>query len=189
LRRDDTWRFALAAAGMQTASKHSVAIMSARIVTGLFHDATATCTAVDALLSKGFVADEIGVLMTDATRSNAFTIADAKTIENEGCPLTGSVAGATVADIVSTASLVVPGRAFLVAGPMVSVLADAADGVEAATLVGALAGLGFSENEARFVERELEQGGILIGVRTTPRNAMLAKKILRRHGGNALKAA
>jgi len=162
--------------------------MSATIVTGLFHDPSATCTAVDALLSKGFVPDEISILMTDSTRSSAFTIAEAK-LDGDEPPLTASVAGATVADIVSTASLVLPGLTFLAAGPLASVLAGAADGVAADTLVGLLGGLGFRENEARFVQRELEQGGILIGVKTTSTNAMLAKKILRRHGGNALRAA
>jgi hypothetical protein len=165
--------------------------MSAKLVTALFHDRMAASDAVDALLANGFVRDDISVLMSETTHGREFGVVE-HTKAAEGAAVgatTGGIAGAVLGVIAATASLAIPGVGIVVAGPLVAALAGAGAGGAAGTLLGALAGAGIPEHEAMFLSTGIHKGGILVGVRTRPNEARLAKELLGRFGGASLKAA
>jgi hypothetical protein len=93
---------------------------------------------------------------------------------------TGAGLGAVLG---AAAALLIPGVGPVVAG---GVLAMAFGGAVAGTAVGgifgAMTGLGISEDEARFYEKEFESGRALVTVKAGSRAADAAM-ILRKHGG------
>ena len=64
----------------------------------------------------------------------------------------------------------------------------APEGAAAGGLVGALAGMGIPEHEAKFFSDRLMDGGILVGVYTADGRARLAKDVLGEAGGDSVKA-
>jgi hypothetical protein len=66
-------------------------------------------------------------------------------------------------------------------GLLASVLASAAGGAATAGLLGALVGLGFSEEEATYYQNEVKAGRCLVTVRA-PERASEVSSVLARHG-------
>jgi uncharacterized protein (TIGR02271 family) len=79
--------------------------------------------------------------------------------------ITGGALGGLFGALAGIGALVIPGIGPIIAGgALASTLAGAGIGAAAGGLLGALVGMGIPEEDARYYERALEQGGILLSV-------------------------
>lgn len=145
-----------------------------QFVTGSFRDRDSAERAYQSLRARGYQDDEINVMMTDETRKRHFDKHDTKKSDLgnkalEGAGVGGAVGGAVGATLMAIAAaasaVAIPGLGLLIAGPLAGALAGAAAGGAAGTLVGALVGAGIPEDRAKLYEKDLKEGGIVMGVR------------------------
>jgi hypothetical protein len=149
-------------------------------VVGLFPEATAAERAIRDLQDAGFSDTQIGVLMRDREQERRFA-QETGTKAGEGAAagaVTGGVLGGLVGLLTGVGALAIPGVGPIIAGgALASTLAGAGIGAAAGGLVGALIGLGIPEEEARYYERGLQEGGILVtvdaGARATEARSIL----------------
>lgn len=154
------------------------------LVTGILHSRAAAEKAAEDLILAGFSRDDISLLMTDTTRGREFGVREA-TKAPEGAvtgTAVGGILGAIAGGLVAAGTLVVPGLSLVAAGPLVAALAGLGAGAAAGGLTGALIGLGIPEHEAKFLNKEIEQGGILLGVYAHGDRIKQAKEILEAAG-------
>jgi hypothetical protein len=149
-----------------------------------FEDRTEAERAVDELEQAGFKPDEIGYAIRGSDAVQGGMITDTAGAKDKRGALTGMATGAGLGAVLgAAAAMLIPGVGPVVAG---GVLAMAFGGAVAGTAVGgifgAMTGLGVSEEEAQFYERELNSGRAIVAVRAGGR-ACDAANILRRHGG------
>lgn len=134
-------------------------------VTALYRDRMAADLAVDILLAQGVKKKDISVLMSDATRNKKYAI-EVNTKAPEGAAAGGAVGGAIGAMAMGLTAVgtvaATGGMGLVAAGPVVAALAGGGVGATAGGLVGGLIGFGFEENEAKFVDKDIENGSILI---------------------------
>jgi hypothetical protein len=117
-------------------------------VVGLFRRPLQVERAIQDLKAGRFADSQIGVLMHESGATG----------------LLGFLAGVD--------AVALPGIGPLVAGgALASTLASAGIGTAAGGLLGALAGMGIPEEEARFFDLGLQAGGILLSVDAGPREA------------------
>jgi hypothetical protein len=139
----------------------------ARLVTGLFKNRMTAETAVRELSQWGYTRDDIGVVMSDSTRSKEFGI-EAGSKVAQGASVGGAVGGAVGAALAAIAaigtSIAVPGLGLVIAGPIAAALAGAGAGGAAGGLIGLLVGAGIPEHRAKIYDAGLREGGILLGV-------------------------
>lgn len=138
-----------------------------KLISALFDNRDEVEDAIGTLLAHGLTRDDIGVLMTDRTRTREFGIqAGTKTAEGLGVgSAVGGAVGAVIGAIVAIGTtLSLPGIGLVVAGPLAGALAGAGAVGAAGGLIGALIGAGIPEHRAREYERGLRQGGILLVV-------------------------
>jgi hypothetical protein len=161
-------------------------MVKTKLVTGLLENRAAAQAAVDAILRNGYRAEDISVVMSDATRAQHFALeTGTKAAEAAGIGgAVGGAVGATIAAIIAVGSnIVVPGLGLVVAGPIAAALAGFGAGSAAGGLIGALVGTGIPEHRARAYETGLKSGGILIGVEArTENDAELIEKLLATSG-------
>lgn len=138
-----------------------------KLVTGLLKNRVAAEAAVDAIMKRGYMRDDISVLMSDATRSKEFVL-QARTHAADGAGVggaVGGVVGAVLAAIVAVGSTIfLPGLNLVIAGPIAVALAGAGAGAATGGVIGALIGAGIPEYRAKVYEAGLLSGGILLGV-------------------------
>jgi hypothetical protein len=143
--------------------------------TGIYRDRNAAEAAVARLRELGYTEQEISVMMHDDAMAREFAAATgSKAAEGTGAgALIGGSLGAIIAGaatvagvtaVVSTGGLAAP----FVVGPLAAVLAGLGGGVVAGGIVGGLVGAGIPKEQADEYVKELESGGILLGVQTTP---------------------
>ncbi len=141
-------------------------------LTGSFRDRAAAERAYDSLISKGYSKDEINVIMSDDTRKRHFTETSTTTdLGNKAAE--GGLAGATVGGTVGAVAgilavagtLAIPGLGLVLAGPLAAGLAGLGAGAAAGGLLGALIGAGIPEERAKMYKTEIENGGIVVGVK------------------------
>jgi uncharacterized protein (TIGR02271 family) len=153
-------------------------------VVGLFHKSIAAERAIRDLKDAGFTDQQIGVLMRDADEQRRLAN-ETGTKAGEGATagaITGGALGGLVGLLAGIGALAIPGVGPLIAGgALASTLAGAGIGAAAGGLVGALIGMGIPEEEARYYERGVEQGGILVSVDAGARQAE-ARSILMNAG-------
>jgi uncharacterized protein (TIGR02271 family) len=141
-------------------------------VVGLFRKTLAAERAIRDLKNAGYTDQQIGVLMRDkdeARRVAEQTGTKAGEAAAAGA-ITGGALGGLVGVLAGIGALVIPGIGPIVAGgALASTLAGAGIGAAAGGLLGALVGLGIPEEEARYYELGLEEGGILVSVDAGPR--------------------
>ena len=142
-----------------------------RIVTSTFRDRESAERAYDAIAARGYDKDDIHVIMTDDTRKRLFKDGKETKMGNkalEGAGVGGAVGGAVGAAAVgfaaAAAALTVPGIGLVIAGPIAGALAGGAAGATAGGLIGTLVGAGIPEEHAKTYERDLKDGGIIVGV-------------------------
>jgi uncharacterized protein YjbJ (UPF0337 family) len=143
-----------------------------RYVTGLYNSPESANRAYEGLTTKhGYKADDISVMMSDATRTKHFgdvtpgTELSGGTKAAEGLGKGAAIGAALAALFAIGTSIAIPGLGLVVAGPIAAALAGAGAGGATGGLIGALIGAGIPEDRAREYERGLNEGGILIGTR------------------------
>lgn len=138
-----------------------------KLVTGLFINRVAAESGVDAIIKRGYLRDDISVLMSDSTHTKEFAL-QTRTHAADGAGIGGAVGGAVgavLAAIVAVGStLIIPGINLIIAGPIAAALAGAGAGGATGGLIGGLIGAGIPEHRAKVYETSLRGGGILLGV-------------------------
>lgn len=138
-----------------------------KLVTGLFTNRVAAESGVDAIIKRGYLRDDISVLMSDSTRTKEFAL-QTRSHAADGAGIGGALGGAvgaTLAAIVAVgSSLIIPGINLIIAGPIAAALAGAGAGAATGGLIGGLIGAGIPEHRAKVYETSIHGGGILIGV-------------------------
>ena len=143
-----------------------------RLVTGLFRDRESAERAYQVLEDRGFLHDEISVMMLDETRRKHYGF---KPIETEhgnkalkgagvGGAIGGTVGAALAAVAAAGASIALPGIGLVIAGPIAAALAGAGAGGATGGLIGAMVGAGVPEDRVKMYEMGIREGGILLGV-------------------------
>lgn len=145
------------------------------IVTRTFHDRESAERAYDAIAARGYKSEDIHVIMSDETRDRLF--ADEKDKKHTGLgdkalkggSVGGMVGGAVGAAVVGFAAaataLTIPVLGLVIVGPIAGALAGGAAGATAGGLIGLLVGAGIPEDRAKVHEKEIKEGGIVVGVR------------------------
>jgi len=149
-----------------------------------FEDRDEAQVAVDELEQAGFKHNQIGFAIRGDDAVEGGTITDAEgTRDGEGA-VKGAAAGAAIGGILGAlAFAAIPGVGPILAGGMLAGLAGgAAAGAATGGIYGAMSGLGASEEEAVFYQREFESGKAIVTVCAGDRRAE-AENILHRHGG------
>ena len=141
------------------------------IVTGTFRDQNSFDSAVSDFRKRGYTDDDFHVVMSDDTRKQYYADGDAEIAEGskamEGAGA-GAATGGTLGGIIGAiagigGAVIVPGIG-AVAGPLAGALAGAGAGGAAGSLVGALIGAGIPEEHAKTYERDVKDGGMMLGV-------------------------
>ena len=155
-----------------------------KLVTAIFHSRSSAEAAADELTRAGFAPEDVSLLMSESTRGREFEMKKTtKVPEGAAAGMTvGGVLGAVAAGLAAVGTLVVPGLSLVAAGPLVAALAGLGAGAAAGGLTGALIGLGLPEHEAKFLDKEIEKGGILVGVYAHDDRAKVAREILEAAG-------
>jgi hypothetical protein len=143
------------------------------LVTGTFRDRNDLDRAVADVRQRGYTDDDLHVVMSDETRKRYYD-RDADTVEieegskaMEGAGVGAAVGGTTGGVIGAIAGIggavLIPGIG-AIAGPLAGALAGAGAGGAAGSLVGALIGAGIPEERAKLYEKDVKDGGMVLGV-------------------------
>ena len=138
------------------------------------------------LRTCGFTSDSISVLLPDTGTSKDFAH-EKSTKAPEGATAGGAAGlgvGAALGWLAGIGALAIPGLGpFIAAGPIMAALGGAAVGGATGGLIGALAGLGIPEFEAKRYQDKIGAGNILISVHTDDgKQRDAAKDIFKRNG-------
>jgi hypothetical protein len=154
------------------------------VLVGIFDDRLAAERAVRDLEVAGFKDDSIGFAIRGSEVAEGGMITDATGTKDGKGAVTGAITGGMIGGVLAAAaSLMIPGVGPVVAGGVLaSFFGGAIAGTAVGGILGAMTGLGVSEEEARFYEKEFHAGKAIIAVRPGMRAAE-AGEILRRHGG------
>lgn len=148
-----------------------MAMTQGKVAIGVFQEESQAKRAVEELKRAGFSEDEIGYLARAGFKETGKEVATSIA--------TGTVSGGVLGGVLgAAASLLIPGIGPAVAGGILAITLGMAG---AGALVGALTGMGLTDQEARYYERELEEGHTIVVVKpATGHNDAL--DILRRNG-------
>lgn len=149
-------------------------VRKSEMLTGTFRDRESAEKAYSSLTERGYSDKEVNVLMSDDTRKRHFA-GDNATGETElgnkaaaggltGATI-GGAAGAIVGVMAAAGTLALPGLGLVIAGPIAAGLAGLGAGGAAGGLIGGLVGAGIPEDRARIYEKDIRNGGIVMGVK------------------------
>jgi hypothetical protein len=153
-------------------------------VTAVFTMPEAAKHAVEALTEASFAGDDISMLKVDKGQ-----LAEVPVEQHHPIRVTapiGAIGGATIGLALAVVGGI-PG--LLAAGPVLAALQGIVGGTAAGTLVGTLAGLGWWKTEADIPVKELEAGGVLVGIRVPNGRVGEALEILSTAGASRVVAA
>ncbi len=148
-----------------------------QILAAMFTDSGSAEKAYNVMIARGYTAEEINLIMSGETRKKHFAakveVTETGATAAFGEAVAGSAIGGTIGAIAGivvalSTSLVVPGLGFIIAGPIIAGLAGAGAGVVTGGLIGALAGAGIPEANAKVYESGIDKAYIFLGVH--PRN-------------------
>jgi uncharacterized protein YjbJ (UPF0337 family) len=180
--------------GEQAAAMGAARQRSNRMVTGLFRDRESAERAYGSVSERGYGKDDVNLMMSDDTRKKYFSDDDDTELgtkawegAGKGAAIGGGV-GATLAAIAAIGTtLALPGLGLLIAGPIAAGLAGAGAGALTGGLIGALVGHGIPEEQARYYEKGVREGGILMGVQPrTDEDADYFEKSWRENRGESV---
>lgn len=146
------------------------------MLTGTFRDRESAERAYKSLASRGYTDREVNVMMSDDTRKRHFdrdvevdTELGNKAAEGgvTGAAV-GGLAGAIAGVLAAAGTIAIPGLGLVIAGPVAAGLAGVGAGGVAGGLIGGLVGAGIPEDRAKIYEKDIKDGGIVMGVK--PRN-------------------
>lgn len=157
---------------------------SDKAVVAVFDDRSAAEYAVDALEQAGFTHDHIGYVIRGSDAVAGGMLHDADGAKDMRGAAAGIITGGIVGGVLATAAAVlIPAVGVAIAGGILaSLFGGTLAGMAVGGILGALKGLGVSENEARFYEKQFHDGKAIVAVRAGPRAAEAAD-ILARHSG------
>jgi hypothetical protein len=157
------------------------------LVVGVFDDRYAAEQAVDDLEQAGFHHDQVGYAIRGADAVAGGMITDAVGTKDARGAVTGLIGGGAIGAILgAAAALIVPGVGPMIsAGILTTALGGAAAGAATGGILGALGGLGVSEEEALYYEKELRTGKAIVTVLAGAQRE-LATEVLRRHGARQI---
>lgn len=147
------------------------------IITALFKNPRAAEDAYQGLINNGYKTEDITFAMSENTKrffdsahSDNISTPHVETKAAEGlgigAAIGGSVGAITAAIAAIGTSLVIPGLGMVIAGSLAAGLAGAGAGAATGGLLGALVGYGIPDDQAKMLETGLNNGGVVIGVKT-----------------------
>jgi hypothetical protein len=156
------------------ANPERVQATKSELLTGTFRDRESAERAYNGLTDRGYTEKEVNVMMSDDTRKRHFT-RDNEVIETDlgnkaaaggvtGATI-GGAAGAIVGVLAAAGTLALPGLGLVIAGPIAAGLAGLGAGGAAGGLIGGLIGAGIPEDRAKIYEKDIKDGGIVMGVK------------------------
>ena len=158
-------------------------------VLGIYSSRLAAENATNLLMTAGFPASDISVLMPESLggAKDMGTEKSTKAPEGTAAGVTaGGVIGGTLGVLAGIGLLAIPGLGpFIAAGPIMAGLAGLGVGGAVGGGTGALIGMGIPEFEAKRYEGHLQKGGILLSVHCdTPGEIMRAKEVVKSSGAD-----
>lgn len=178
-----------------TSATTSTTSGSGNLVTGLFPDRASAEAAYNAAHSRGYSKDDMNLVMSDDTRKRHFSDDSAMGQETElgnkaaeGAGIGGAIGGTVGAILAGIAavgtSIALPGLGLVIAGPLAAAAAGAGAGAAGGGLLGALVGWNIPEERVKHYEEGVQNGGILMAVRTkTDDDAMHFENEWKQQGG------
>jgi hypothetical protein len=159
-------------------------------VVAAFEDRAQAERAVDELERAGFEHDRIGFALRGADVARGGMATDAQGTKDLTGAATGAMTGGMIGGVLATAAaLLVPGVGPIVAGGLLaSFFGGTIAGTAVGGILGAMQGLGVSEDEAKYYESKFDEGKAIVAVRAGDRSGE-AGDLLRRHGGHDVHAA
>ena len=156
-------------------------------VLGIYSSRLAVENATDSLITAGFPASDISVLMPESLGGAKDMGMEKVTKAPEGTAAgvtAGGVIGGALGVLAGVGLLAIPGLGpFIAAGPIMAGLAGLGVGGAVGGVAGALIGMGIPEFEAKRYEGHLQKGGILLSVHCdTPGEIMRAKEVVKSTG-------
>lgn len=151
---------------------------------GVFQDRLEAQKAIGELEQAGFDKDDLGFVIRGEEAVHGGMITDAMGTKDARGAVAGMVTGGMVGGVLAAAAaLMLPGVGPIVAGGILaSFFGGAVAGVGVGGIIGAMMGLGVSEDEALFYENEFQSGKAIVAVKAGARAAEAAE-IMRRRGG------
>lgn len=157
-----------------------------KVIFGLVTSEDVANKIVDHLTASGLSTKEISVVYPDTKNKYTTTTSAGQVTLNKGAKkgASGEVFSGSLGTLSHFDALTIPGfGTFVIAGPIVSLLSGAPRGGTPGLLVGALAGSGISETDAKKYETALRAGTILICVHpTSDETVTRAIEILKKDG-------
>jgi hypothetical protein len=162
-------------------------------VFGIYPTRDAVEEAVEHLRSAGFRSADVSVLFSE-NQGNKDLAHEKSTKAPEGAATgaaAGGLTGVALGWLTGIGALTIPGLAPLViAGPIVAALAGAGAIGAVGGIIGALAGMGMPEYEAKRYEGRVREGGVLLSVHCDSEDWIKrAKKLLRETGAQNIASA
>lgn len=158
--------------------------------------------AIGLLERNGYSAKELSLIMKDGgvekTTSRAIATGSVAGAAADGAT-TGALLGTVAGILVGVGAITIPGiGAVLIGGPLAAVLGltgaaataatGAVTGAVAGGFAGALIGLGVSEEDARFYERSIQAGAVLLTVPVIAEKEDSIREILEETGAEQIRA-
>jgi hypothetical protein len=159
-----------------------------KTIVGSFDDSRAAHRAAEALLSDGYMQEDISVvasnILGDYTPDGRPLVTDEEPdTETETGAVAGGMLGGAAGLTASLMGLAIPGLGPVVAvGPLIAMLTGAGAGAVAGGLIGALTHSGVSQEHATYYAEAVRRGGALVALRADESRAERAADVLREHG-------
>ena len=161
----------------------------AKIIFGIFHDSSVVNRVISQLSTAGFAHDNISLVARHADGTCSITdTQDHKGDGNDNGMSAGvAIGGALGALTMGVSMIVIPPLGMLaVGGPLLALVLATGIGAAAGGLVGSLADMGVSKEEAEYYCSAVECGGILLAVKCTDRMCDRAGEILNAAGAEKI---
>lgn len=158
---------------------------SRRMLIASFEDRLEAERALDDLAHAGFERADLGFALRGMDVGHDGMITDEAGAGDAVGAAKGAIAGGVVGSLIgAAASMMIPGLGpVYLAGLLFSVLGFGAAGAATGGMVGAMAALASTEDEAHFLTGEFDAGKALVAVRAGSDDIDRAMEILTRHGG------
>lgn len=167
--------------------------MSKNIISAVFDSRSEAESAVGELRGKGIDSAKLSVIGRDEDGATVTDGSDETAEEGLGDTVKGALGGAGIGAILGVAALAIPGI-----GPLAAAGAIAGSAIPGAALIGAGAGAvaggltgmlkdhGVSDDDAKYYEGRINDGGIFVSVDAGEANvpAETVREILSRNGGH-----
>ena len=154
-----------------------------RSVVAMFEDRNAAEAAVETLRQANFDEDSLGFAIRGSDAVAGGMLVDAEGAKDGKGAVAGAAAGAAIGGTLAVAAALIPGVGPILAGGVIAAFfGGAVAGTAVGGILGAMTGLGISEEEAKFYEKHFNEGKAIVAVRAGARYRE-AMDILSRSGG------